>query len=53
MTVRVALVDDHQAFRARLRALLQRDAEIEIVAEASSGQELLDLALTVEMDVST
>ena len=51
MTVRVALVDDHQAFRARLRALLQRDAEIEIVAEASSGQELLDLALTVEMDV--
>lgn len=51
MTLRVALVDDHQAFRERLRALLQRDPGIEIVAEASSGQELLDLALSVEMDV--
>lgn len=51
MTLRVALVDDHQAFRERLRALLQRDPEIEIVAEASSGQELLDLARSVEMDV--
>jgi DNA-binding NarL/FixJ family response regulator len=51
MTLRVALVDDHQAFRERLRALLQRDPAIEIVAEASSGQELLDLALSIEMDV--
>jgi DNA-binding NarL/FixJ family response regulator len=51
MTLRVALVDDHQAFRERLRALLQRDPEIEIVAEVSSGQELLDLALSVGMDV--
>jgi DNA-binding NarL/FixJ family response regulator len=51
MTLRVALVDDHQAFRERLRALLQRDPTIEIVAEASTGQELLDLAQSIEMDV--
>jgi len=51
MTLRVALVDDHQAFRERLRALLKRDPGIEIVAEASSGQELLDLELSLEMDV--
>jgi len=51
MTLRVALVDDHQPFRERLRALLQRDPAITIVAEASSGQELLDLALSVEIDV--
>jgi DNA-binding NarL/FixJ family response regulator len=51
MTLRVALVDDHQAFRERLRALLQRDQSIAIVAEASSGQELLDVAQSTDIDV--
>jgi DNA-binding NarL/FixJ family response regulator len=51
MTLRVALVDDHQPFRERLRALLQRDREIDIVAEAGSGQEILDIARTTEFDV--
>jgi DNA-binding NarL/FixJ family response regulator len=51
MSVRVALVDDHQPFRERLRALLERDAAIEIVAEVSSGPELLEIALTSEIDV--
>lgn len=52
MSVRVALVDDHQPFRERLRALLKRDPDIEIVAEASSGHELLEIALMTEMDVA-
>jgi len=51
MSVRIALVDDHQPFRERLRALLQRDRHIEIVVEASTGQELLDLAVTTAIDV--
>ena len=49
--LRVALVDDHQPFRERLRALLERDPGIEIVSEASSGQELLDAAGSAEIDV--
>jgi DNA-binding NarL/FixJ family response regulator len=52
MSVRVALVDDHQPFRDRLRALLTRDQAIEIVAEASSGHQLLEIALTTEIDVA-
>src|SRR5882672_5599552 len=52
MSLRVALVDDHRPFRERLRALLQRDRDIEIVAEASSGHELLEIARTTEMDVA-
>jgi len=52
MSLRVALVDDHRPFRERLRALLQRDRDIEIVAEASSGHELLKNAPTTEMDVA-
>jgi DNA-binding NarL/FixJ family response regulator len=51
MSVRVALVDDHHPFRERLRALLQRDPEIAIVAEASSGIELLAIAQATEIDV--
>jgi len=52
MSLRVALIDDHQPFRERLRALLQRDRDIVIVAEAGSGRELLEIALTTEMDVA-
>jgi two-component system NarL family response regulator len=50
--LRIALVDDHQAFRERLRALLERHPDFEIVAEASSGHQLLAIAMTTEMDVA-
>jgi len=52
MKLRVVLVDDHQPFRQRLRELLQSDHNIEIVAEAGSGQELLDLPLSTEIDAA-
>jgi DNA-binding NarL/FixJ family response regulator len=52
MSVRVALIDDHQPFRERLRALLEEDRDIEIVAEAGSGHEILEIALTTEIDVA-
>src|SRR5512140_3699990 len=52
MSLRIALIDDHQMYRERLRMLLVEDREIEIVAEAGSGQEILQIALTTEMDVA-
>ncbi|MBE0623768.1 MAG: response regulator transcription factor [Burkholderiales bacterium] len=52
MTLRVALVDDHRPFRERLRALLEENPTVKIVAEACSGQEILDIALTTEIDVA-
>jgi DNA-binding NarL/FixJ family response regulator len=52
MTLRVALIDDHQTFRERMRALLEKDPDIEIVAEAASGEEFLEIALTTAMDVA-
>ena len=52
MSLRVALIDDHQPFRERLRGMLAEDRNIEIVAEAGSGQEILDLALTIDMDAA-
>lgn len=52
MRLRVALIDDHQPFRQRLRELLQTDREIEIVAEAGSGEEFLEIAPTTDIDVA-
>jgi len=39
--IRVAIADDHQLVRAGFRALLESEPDIEVVAEASGGQELL------------
>ncbi|MEY4640225.1 MAG: hypothetical protein RLZZ227_219 [Pseudomonadota bacterium] len=41
MTIRVMLVDDHAVVRMGFRLLLQEAADIEVVAEAASGEEAL------------
>jgi two-component system response regulator DevR len=42
--LRIILADDHEVVRRGLRALLEAESDIEVVAEASSGKEALDLA---------
>ncbi len=49
--IRVMLVDDHEVVRAGLRAFLEGQSGIEVVAEAASGAEALRLAGTVCPDV--
>lgn len=49
--VRVLLADDNAQFRMVLRRLLERDDEIEVVAEASNGIEAIDLVEQYEPDV--
>ncbi|HRP24466.1 MAG TPA: response regulator transcription factor [Thauera sp.] len=51
MKLRIALADDHQMFRHALRALLARDPELEVVAEAASGEEVLAVAATQPIDL--
>lgn len=41
MTIRVMLADDHRMFREALRVPLEAEADMEIVAEASSGTDTL------------
>jgi signal transduction histidine kinase len=48
--VRILVVDDNEGFRESLAVLLQ-DADLEIVGEASSGAEALELARTRAPDV--
>jgi DNA-binding NarL/FixJ family response regulator len=50
-TIRLILVDDHEIVRIGLRMLLQAQPDIEIVAEASSGEEAIELAQTHQPDV--
>ncbi|MBM4470145.1 response regulator [Rhodococcus hoagii] len=49
--VRVLLVDDHPVVRAGLRALLASHDGVDVVAEASSGEEAVALAGSTEPDV--
>ncbi len=44
MNVRILLVDDHQMFREGLRAILERDANLTVVGEASNGRQALEMA---------
>jgi len=49
--VRIVLADDNMQFRAVLRRLLERDPEITVVAEASSGAEAVALCAELRPDV--
>ncbi len=40
--IRILIVDDHQQFRAQLRALLESIAEWEVCAEAQNGVEAIE-----------
>lgn len=50
MTVRVIIADDHVAVREGLRWMLQADAAIEVVAEATDGADLLRLIDVITCD---
>jgi DNA-binding NarL/FixJ family response regulator len=42
--IRILIADDHPLFRAGLRALLESIADTEVVGEAATGEEAVDLA---------
>ncbi len=50
-SIRVLLADDHPVVREGLRGMLAAEADLEVVAEASSGSEAAALALSSRPDV--
>jgi two-component system, NarL family, response regulator DevR len=50
-TLKVMLVDDHEVVRQGLRALLEAEEDIEVVAEADSGPMAVSLASAHQPDV--
>lgn len=49
--IRILLVDDHTVLRAGLRALLDAEPDMEVVGEASTGEEGLEQAKKLKPDV--
>jgi NarL family two-component system response regulator LiaR len=51
MTIRVMIVDDHVIVREGLRALLTKSEDLEVVGEASNGQEAIQQIESTKPDV--
>lgn len=51
MTIRLLVADDHEVVRQGIRRLVA-DTEIEVVAEAATGQQTLTLAIQTQPDVA-
>ncbi len=49
--IRVLISDDHKIIRLGLRALLEQEPDLEVVAEASNGQETIQQAQEFKPDV--
>lgn len=51
MSIRVAITDDHALFRSGLRALLEKEPDLEIVGEAGTGAVTLEILAREKPDV--
>ena len=49
--IRVLIVDDHEIVREGLRMLFRDEPDVEVVAEARSGEEAIEAAMTYKPDV--
>ena len=52
MATRVLIADDHGIVRSGLRMLLERQEGIEVIAEASDGEQARDLAISERPDLA-
>jgi DNA-binding NarL/FixJ family response regulator len=52
MSIRILLADDHRILREGLRSLLEREVDLEVVAEAGNGREAVRLARELSPDVA-
>lgn len=51
MSIKVMLVDDHALMREGIKQLLEFDGSIEVIEEASNGQECLEKLANIDVDV--
>jgi two-component system response regulator NreC len=49
--IRVLLADDHTLVRQGLRAILEREADIKVIGEATNGKEVLRKAIALRPDI--
>ena len=51
MTIKILLADDHQVVRYGLRAALQRESGMQVLAEADNGRTAVSMVRTLQPDV--
>jgi two-component system, NarL family, response regulator NreC len=51
MSIRVLLVDDHELMREGLRAILERETDVEVIGEAQSGREAVEQVRALAPDL--
>jgi len=51
MPIRVMIVDDHNLVREGLKAVFEQGDEVEVIGEAGSGEEAVELASKLDPDV--
>jgi DNA-binding NarL/FixJ family response regulator len=51
MKTRVLIVDDHEGFRDGLKAVINYQADMEVIGEADNGQKAVELARKLHPDV--
>ncbi|GAB3795714.1 response regulator transcription factor [Spirosoma humi] len=51
MSIRILIADDHSVVRKGIRMLLEDEADVQIVGEASDGDEAIDLLASIDTDV--
>jgi DNA-binding NarL/FixJ family response regulator len=49
--INILIADDHKLFRDGIKSLLLSHQEFNVVAEASTGEELIDIAMRMEADI--
>ncbi len=49
--IKIILADDHQIFRDGIKSLLSDEENLEVIAEASNGEELMSLLKVFKPDV--
>jgi DNA-binding NarL/FixJ family response regulator len=51
MSIKIIIADDHELLRKGFRSMLEMDAELEVIGEASNGEELLSLVAQQAPDI--
>jgi two-component system response regulator NreC len=52
MTIQILLADDHQIIRDGLRALLEKESGMKVIAEATNGRSAVELAERLQPDIA-
>lgn len=51
MKIKIVIADDHDLFKEGIKLLLRNEKDLEVVGDASNGQELVNLLKSVSVDV--